>query len=235
VVFGASIAAANFFYYASLSYLPVAVAITVQYTAPGLVVLWTAVAERRAPSGRVLGALVLAFVGVALLAELPVVLRQGESTLSGLGVAAALAAAVAFAAYMVTGEKVGRALGAERALVRGFLVASVIWVAVQASRGRPDTLLDPEFVPWVVFLAMCTTLAPFLLFLWGLERVDASRAGIVSTLEPLAAALIAFVWLSESLSPLQIAGGVLVVGGIGVVQSERPAPAEVVAERAALE
>src|SRR5437867_4503789 len=48
-LFGVSIAAANFTYYASLTRLPVAVAITVQYTAPVLVVVWTARVVRRRP------------------------------------------------------------------------------------------------------------------------------------------------------------------------------------------
>ena len=78
VLFGLSIAGANFLYYASLSRLPVAVAITTQYTAPGLVVLWTSFAQRKLPSGRILAALAAAMVGVALLAELPTLVTRGE-------------------------------------------------------------------------------------------------------------------------------------------------------------
>lgn len=235
VLFGLSIAGANFTYYASLSLLPVAVAITVQYTAPALVVVWTAAAERSRPSRRVIGALVLAMGGVALLAELPVVASQGRLRLSGAGFAFAAISSVAFATYMITGERIGRRMGTQQAVFRGFAVASVLWAGVQVARGRPDTLLDPRFLPGVLFLAVATTIAPFLLFVWGLERVRASNAGIVSTLEPLTAALIAFVWLHQSLSGWQLAGGAMVLVGIGVVQAERPAPEEVLAERAAIE
>jgi drug/metabolite transporter (DMT)-like permease len=235
ILFGCSIAAANFTYYASLSRLPVAIAITIQYTAPGLVVAWTSIAERTAPSRRVVGALAAAIVGVALLAELPVVASEGRLRLDAAGLVAAGASAFAFSTYMLTGERVGRRLGAQHAVLRGFVVASVIWIVVQAARGRPDTLLDTRFVPGYVFLAFATTIAPFLLFVWGLERVRASDAGIVSTLEPLTAALIAFVWLGQSLSGWQLAGAALVLGGIGVVQAERPVPPEVLAERAAVE
>lgn len=235
VVFGVSIAGANFTYYASLSLLPVAVAITVQYTAPALVVVWTALADRRTPSARVAGALGLALGGVALLAELPVVAAEGGLRLSGVGFAFAGASSVAFATYMVTGERVGRRLGAQRAVFRGFLVASVLWAGVQASRGRPDTLLDPRFVPWVLFLAVATTIVPFSLFVWGLGRVRAPSAGIVSTLEPLAATVIAFFWLHQTLSAWQLVGGGMVLLGVGIVQVERPATDHVLAERAAIE
>jgi drug/metabolite transporter (DMT)-like permease len=123
---------------------------------------------------------------------------------------------------------------ARQAVLRGFIVASVLWVVVQAARGRPDTLLDPRFTFGVLFLAVATTIAPFLLFVWGLRRIRASDAGIVSTLEPLAAAVIAFAWLGQALSAWQIVGGVLVIIGIALVQAERPLPEEVLAERGAV-
>jgi drug/metabolite transporter, DME family len=235
IVFGLSIAGANFMYYASLSRLPVAIAITTQYTAPGLVVVWTAVAERRRVSGRVVAALAAAMVGVALLAELPGALADGHLRVDGLGLVAAVCSAFAYATYMISGERVGRALGAQRAVLRGFLVASALWLVVQATRGRPDTLLDRRFAGGVLFLAVATTIAPFLLFVWGLERVRVTDASIVSTLEPLAAAVIAFVWLGQRLNAWQLVGGLLVLVGIALVQVERPLPDEVLAERAALE
>jgi drug/metabolite transporter (DMT)-like permease len=235
VVFGLSIAAANLTYYASLSRLPVAVAITIQYTAPGLVVAWTAVADRKGPSRRVASALVAAIIGVALLAELPAVLASGELRLDGIGLLTAIASAFAFATYMISGEHVGRILGAQRSVLQGFCVASALWIVVQALRGRPDTLLDERFVPGVIFLAVATTIAPFLLFVWGLGRIRASDAGIMSTLEPLTAAVIAFVWLDQSLEPWQFVGAALVIVGIGLVQAERPATEEMLTERAAVE
>ncbi|MGH2758841.1 MAG: EamA family transporter [Actinomycetota bacterium] len=235
VVFGCSIAAANLTYYASLARLPVAIAITVQYTAPGLVVLWAAVGERRRPSTRVIAALTGAILGVALLAEFPVVIAEGALRLDAVGLLTAGASAVAFATYIFSGERVSRGMGAQQAVLRGFTVASVLWVVVQLVRGRPDTLLDGRFTTGIVFLAVATTIVPFVLFVWGLARIRATDAAIVSTLEPLAAALIAFVWLDQSLSGWQLAGALLVLAGIAVVQVERPPPPEVLAERAAVE
>ena len=235
VAFGASIAAANFTYYASLSRLPVAVAITVQYTAPALVVGWAAFAQRRAPAPRVVLALVGAMFGVARLAELPVVIAEGALRVDALGLVTAIASAFAFATYMITGERVARAFGARRSVFRGFVVASAIWIVVQVIRGRPDTLLDVRFLPGIVFLAVATTIAPFLLFVWGLERIRATDAGIVSTLEPLTAALIAYIWLQQMLSSWQIVGAAAVLIAITIVQLSSPAPIDVLEERAAVE
>lgn len=235
VLFGLSIAAANVTYYGALARLPVAVAITTQYTAPGLVVLWVVTVDRERLGRRTLGALCAAVVGVALLAEVHAVFGEDGFRLDGVGFALAGISAFAYATYMVTGERVGRALGARRAVLEGFIVASVLWLVVQLVRGLPDTLLEPRFAFGIAFLAVATTVAPFLLFVWGMERIKASDASIVSTLEPLAAAVIAFFWLHQSLSPVQIAGGLLVIAGIGLVQAERPSTPEVMTERAAIE
>lgn len=230
--FGVSIAAANYFYYSAIASLPVAVAIVLQYTAPALVVLWLATVERKQPSRRVVWALAAAVAGVALLAELPRVLGSGGTTLSATGIGAALVSAVAFASYIVLGERVGAAYGPEGALARGFGVASVIWLVVQATRGRPETLFEADILPGVVLLGFIATIIPFALFIWGMQRIGPSRAGIVSTLEPVAAALFAYVWLDQRLDGWQLIGAALVVAGIAVVQSEEteaaptPAPLE---------
>lgn len=233
IPFGLTLGVANASYYVAVSALPVAVAIVIQYTAPGIVVLWTALQARRPPSTRVLGALVLVLAGVVLLSQ--VFGRPAGGRLDPAGLAAAAVSALSFAAYVVLGEKVGRRLGAERSVFYGFVVAGSAWILVQAVRGRPDTLLDPSFLPGLAFLGVFATIVPFLLFLWGLGRVDASRAGIASTLEPLAAALLAYLLLDQTLAPVQLLGGAMVVAGIGVVQADEVPSPEVLAERAVAE
>lgn len=235
VPFGVSIAGANYFYYFAVSRLPVAIAIVIQYTAPGLVVAWGALARGRRPTRRMTGALGLALAGVALLAELPSVIARGELRLDGAGVAAAAGSAICFSAYMLTGERLGRAFGPDGALFRGFCVAGVVWAFVLVPRGRPDTLLDSSFLPGILTVAVFGTIVPFLLFVWGLGRIGAERAAIASTLEPASATLIAWVWLGQSLGGMQLAGAAMVIAGIAIVQAERAPAPEVLAERAALE
>jgi DME family drug/metabolite transporter len=235
IAFGLSIAAANLAYYLAIALLPVAVAIVIQYTAPGLVVAYSALVTRRRPSGRVLAALGLTVAGVALVSQADRVLIKAGIAMPPAGLVAAAAASLAFAAYLVTGERLGRALGAERAVFEGFMVAGAFWVIVQAVRGRPDTLLDFDLLPAIAFLGIFTTLVPFSLFIWGLGYVEAARAGIISTLEPLIAAVIAFLWLGQTLTPLQVVGGLFVVVGIALVQWKQPPEPETLEERAILQ
>lgn len=231
--FGFALVGANFTYYAAISLLPVAVAIIIQYTAPGLVVVWKALVAGEAASRRVVAALILALAGVLLISG--VVQLGGMASLPAAGIALGAGSAVSFAAYVLIGENVGRRLGSDRAVFYGFLVASVFWSGVLVLRGRPDTLMEPSFIPGILFLGIFTTILPFLLFLWGLGMIRASAAGIISTLEPVGAALLAYLWLGQSLTFLQLLGAAAVLLGIAVVQTERPASDEAMAERAVVE
>ena len=234
VGFGFLLAAANFTYYAAIAVLPVAIAIVIQYTAPAIVVLWKALIARQSPSGRVLIALVLALIGVILISEAYRRFVGGPAGLSPAGVAVAIVSAFGFAGVLLLGEFLDGNLGSAPSVFGGFLVSGVFWAGLQLVRGRPDTLLNRDFWLPILFLGIVTTIAPFSLFVWGLGRVGASPAGIISTLEPVSGALLAYMWLGQSLSAAQIAGAAAVVLGIGLLQLDRtPDPADAVGASAA--
>jgi DME family drug/metabolite transporter len=199
----------------------VAVALVIQYTAPVLVVGWAAAASRRAPSGEVLAALLAALLGVVLVVDLA---SGAVGRMDGAGVAVAVASAVFFAAYTVLAERTGALYGSSGAMFRGFAVASVVWVTFQAFRGFPHELVEPSNLPEVLYVGVAGTLVPFFLFAWGVARVRAERAAIAATLEPVVAAVVAWVWLGQRLSATQVVGGALVVGAVAVLQARGKGP-----------
>lgn len=73
----------------------------------------------------------------------------------------------------------------------------------------------------ILFVGLMGTLAPFLLYVWAVSKVPPERAAIAATLEPALAGLVAFVWLDQGLSAMQIAGGVLVLGAVVLLQARR--------------
>ena len=220
IALGLCIALVNASYYIAIQRLAVAVAIVLQYLAPALVVIWTAAVTRRRPSTEVIVAVVVAFLGVVLVAEI----TGGElARLDAPGLLAGLAAAVLFASYTLLSEKAGEAYGILGALFRGFVAASVAWIVFQSFRGWPSALFTPDHLPLVLFVGLGGTLAPFILYLWGVQRVRAERATIASTLEPVLVALFAWIWLGQALSPIQLGGGALIIGAILSLQLGRQA------------
>jgi drug/metabolite transporter (DMT)-like permease len=65
------------------------------------------------------------------------------------------------------------------------------------------------------------TIVPFVLVVGALRHVTATRVGIVAMLEPVIAILLAWLWLGESLEPVQLVGAALTLGGIVLAQTAR--------------
>lgn len=221
VALGLALALVNLAYYVAIERLAVAVAIVLQYSAPALVVLWTTFVSRRRPSGRVVVALVAAMAGVVLVSE---VVGGHLGRFDALGVAMGLASAILFASYTLLSERVERDYGPLNAVFRAFATASLVWTVFLALRGWPSSLFENENILPILFVGLAGTLAPFSLYVWGVSHLKSERASIVATLEPVLAALFAWLWLKESLSAAQIAGGALVIGAVVALQVRKNAP-----------
>jgi drug/metabolite transporter, DME family len=221
IVLGVCIGLVNAVYYVAIDRLPVAVALVLQYTAPAMVVVYTAARLRRRPGNEVLVAVLLALAGVALVSG---AIGTDLGSVDPLGLAMGLASAVLFASYTVVGESVTRAYGPLGAMFRAFLIAGSLWICWQVFNGFPHELFDLANLPRVLLIGLGATLAPFLLYLWGVERVKAERAAIAATLEPVLGAVVAWIFLDQSLGTTQIAGGALVITAVILIQTGRSTP-----------
>jgi drug/metabolite transporter (DMT)-like permease len=217
--FGACVAAVNLAYYLAIDHLPVGVAVALQYTGPAFLLAATALATREAASRP--GRLAWAAAGLTLAGA--VLVSRALEGLEGLdvaGLAAGLASAVLFAAYLLAAEQAGRR-GAEPAttLLWGFLVAVAIWsVTVPWWSWPVGTLADPGVLAAVLGVGLVGTLLPFALAVGAVRVISAATAGIAATAEPVFAAAFAWLLLGQHLGPAQLAGAALVVGGVVLAQ-----------------
>lgn len=207
--------------YVAIQQLPVAVAIVLLFTAPVLVVLWTALTSRRLPSRSVLMALLLSIVGVVLVSNL-LAGEIGQINWFGLGVG--LTTAVSFATYIVLSETLSATDEPIGVMLKIFAVASLFWVVYQSTQGMPWTLLSPQNFPKVLVVGIAGNLLPYLLFFWSIQRVPAERAAIIATLEPFVAGVLAWVWFGQMLTMMQIFGGILIVVAITWMQIRTASP-----------
>jgi len=218
--FGASVAAVNLTYYIAIDHLPVGVALALQYTGPAMLLAVTALLLRRdggAEPGRLAwGAAGLTLAGAVLVSRAV----EGLGGLDLPGLAAGLASAVLFAAYLLSAELAGRR-GAEPAttLLWGFLVAVAIWAVVVPWWSWPvEVLADPGVAAAVLGVGLVGTLLPFALAVGAVRVVSAATAGIAATSEPVFAVAFAWVLLGQRLNPAQLAGAALVVAGVVLAQ-----------------
>jgi inner membrane transporter RhtA len=222
IAFGLAMALVTFTYFVSISRLPIAVALVIQFTGPAWMALFGAIWRRRWPSWYVLVALVLTIGGVVLVTGLE---KQNLSGLDTIGLLFAVFALVTFIAYLMLGRKVGAYLPSLPGTAYGALVASLFWLIIQPPWNIPASTWNPHTLLLMVLVGIIGMALPFSLELAGLRRLDATRAGIAAMLELPASAIIAFFWLAQNLDLLQIIGCLLVMAGITIVQLEKPADA----------
>jgi drug/metabolite transporter (DMT)-like permease len=217
--FGACVAAVNLTYYVAIDHLPVGVAVALQYTGPAILLAITTLFRRGGDGAP--GRLAWAAAGVSLAGA--VLVSQALEGLGGLdlpGLAAGLASAALFAAYLLSAELAGRR-GAEPAttLLWGFVVAVAIWsVAVPWWSWPVGTLADPGVAGAVLGVGLLGTLLPFALAVGAVRVISAATAGIAATAEPVFAAAFAWLLLGQRLTPAQVAGAGLVVVGVVLAQ-----------------
>jgi len=209
---GVNLAFVNVTFYWAIERLGVGPGATLQFLAPIFVLLWMVVAQHRPVPGTVWLAGIVAVTGVFLITE-AWHLEGGD----WIGVMWGLASAVAFASYMIFGEHLGRSFPSMTIVTWGFIFASVVWAVFQPVWDFPR---DLSGVVWVelIWVAIMGTALPFLFQVSALRRVASGIVGVIATTEPVFAATVAWVWLGQVLSPVQVFGGVLVLGAAAAIQ-----------------
>ncbi len=207
----------NAFYFAAIARLDIGVALTVQYLGPLLLLLWLKLVHRRVLPGSLWGAAGLSALGCFL-----VVGAYHPSSLDALGLLWALGAAVTFACYLLSGEQAGQRYPPLTTLVWGFGFSALFWCVVQPLWSFPTEILSsPRNLSYAAYIVIGGTLIPFACIVTAVRHLPASRVAVVATLEPVLGALIAWAVLGQALSPIQVAGGLLVVGAVIWVQVGR--------------
>ncbi len=209
------VAASNYFYYLAIQRTNVATAIIVQYTAPIWVLLYTVARGQQKPTTQRAGAVGLAVAGIALVIGL---FGGAGLRLDGLGLLAGLLAAFSFAFYNIGGHDVLARHDRWMVLLYTTGSASLFWLVVNPPWKVVSAHYSIEQCLFLLLFSLLSVLAPFSFYFAGLQHLEPTRAIVVSCLEPVFSIVIAAVALGEIVRPLQVAGIVLVLAAIIVVQ-----------------
>ena len=219
------------FYFVGIRRLDIGIALVIQYLAPVFVALWARFYVHEPVRRRLWLAIALSLLGLSLVVEL----WGGGSSLDGLGVLACLVTALAYAAYVLMAERaLERGRDVYSLLAWGFTFAALFWAVVQpwwafpiGAGGRerlaPRPLRRRQVPVWLLlaYIVVLGTVVPFILLVSALHHVPATRVTIVAMLEPVLAAIVAWIWLGEELAAVQIAGGLIVLVGVILAQTSR--------------
>ncbi|TFV76647.1 EamA family transporter [Blastococcus sp. CT_GayMR19] len=231
-VFGVvGVALTQFLYYVAIGRMPVGIALVFEMTAPVFIALYVWLVRHEKVRSRLWAALLLSLSGLVLVAEV----WQGGGSLDAVGVVAALLAALCLASYYLLGERGSVTRDPVTLTCWSFVAAAVFWSVVAPwwefdagllAEGVPISVGSVELplgvlVGWIVVLG---AIVPFWLSIAALSHLAPTTAGLVATVEPVFASIVAWLWLEQVLSGWQVAGGLVVLTGIVLAQTARATP-----------
>ncbi|MFE1802588.1 DMT family transporter [Streptomyces sp. NPDC059517] len=225
-----AVAGVQAFYFASISRIPVGVALLVEYLAPALVLGWVRFVQRRPVTRAAALGVVLAVGGLACVVEV-----WAGLSFDVLGLLLALGAACCQVGYFVLSDQGGDA-GEEApaplgVIAYGLLVGAFVLTLVARPWGMDwsvlgggadmdgTTVAASLLLGWIVLIA---TVVAYVTGVLAVRRLSPQVAGVVACLEAVIATVLAWILLGEHLSAPQIIGGAVVLCGAFIAQTSAP-------------
>jgi drug/metabolite transporter (DMT)-like permease len=230
-------------YYAGLETVPASLAGVLVYLYPAIVAVLSVRYASRLEGRRPWIALAIALVGVVL--ALGGIDLADAASLGG--IALILASPLIYAGWIVlsarlAGERTDRLAHEttgnghvdDAAAASALMITSTagVFVILALVTGRPLAPADIPLDAWpfLVAIGFLGTFLAIQTFYAGSRRIGAAQAALVSTVEPLIIVTLAFVFLHETLEPIQLLGGALIIAGVLIAQTGRrpvgaPSPA----------
>jgi drug/metabolite transporter (DMT)-like permease len=209
----AGAAMVQWLYFVAIDRIPIGIALLLEFTAPVFVALYVRFVRRQEVRP-------LTWLAIGT-----------DTGLDPIGVAAAIAAAVCVATYFLVGSHAVAARDTSSLTFYMFVFGAMFWAVA-----KPWWTFDPSVITestsmlgaldgfsvpvWfaVVWIITLGTLGPYSLNLAAMRHVSPTAVGVVGMSEPLGAGLVAWAWLGQVMRPVQIAGGLVVLAGIVLVQ-----------------
>ena len=199
-------------YFSAITVMPLSTAAILLYTSPIWIMLMSMLFFREKLNRIKLIALALAFAGCVLVSGI-----SGEGlTLTGLLLG--LGSGIGYGLYSILGTIALRKYSPYTVTTYTFLFAAAgSWLVCQpadmiSKLSAADHLTG--LLLFCVLTGLVTAVIPFLAYTLGLRTVEASRAGILATVEPLVATLVGILVFSEPLTLLSGLGIVLILAAV---------------------
>ncbi len=194
LLFGASLAGMNSFFYASIARIPLGIAVTIEFAGP---LLLAAVLSRRV---RDFVAVIAAAIAIVTLGV------DGSATqatdLDMRGVAYALIAALFWALYILAGKHLGTSISGHGPLPIAMLIGAVAVIPFGIGR-LPDLAQQAHQLLPLVAVAIFSSFIPYSLEFAAMRSLSSQTFGVLLSLEPAIACLMGWIFLRQGITAVQ--------------------------------
>ena len=199
----------SYCYFTSIVRSGAAVAVVLLYTSPIFVMLMSAVVFKEKITLKKIVALILTFIGCVLVAGL---IGTG-SRLSMGALLLGLGAGFGYALYSIFA---GFAVKKYSSLTVTFYTFLFSGITLPIFR-NPVALIGSvslQVSPWIVGTSIICTVLPYLCYTWGLGKMEAGKAAVLVTVEPLVGAIIGILIYHEDANLFKLLGIILIFSAV---------------------
>ena len=192
-----------------------AVAAVLLYTSPAFVVLFSAILWKEKLTKRKLIALVLAFLGCTFVTGL----WSGDASVTLLGAILGVASGLFYGLYSIFGRYALAHYKPFTVTFYTFLFAGIGALAVLRPAEIAAGFSSAPGLVWVALgLIVVCTVAPYLLYTFGLAGMDSGKAAILASVEPVTAAIVGVLAFGEPMSAMVLLGLVCILGCVYILK-----------------
>jgi len=203
-------------FFAAYQRTTVAIAVLTHYLTPIFIALAAPFVLRERARARTFVAIGIAFAGLVLLLE---PWRVGLGRNDVIGAALGAGSAVFYASNVLVNKRLVKVFsGSEMMFFHGLVATPLLFALVPPAEYG---VVSREALGVITLGALGPGALGGLLFVWGLRRIAASHASVLTLLEPFVAVLLAAAVLGEAVAVVSLAGGALILAGAVLVVTGR--------------
>ncbi len=186
--------------------LNVSLATLIYYVGPILVLLFSPVLFREKLNSRKITSVVLVAIGLVCI--------SGSIALRGMsmrGLLTAVVSALFYAAVIIFNKRITHTGGLQTAALELDIAFVIVLIYMMLTVGLPHPAVSD--IPWIAVIGLVNTGLAYLLYFSGLQKLPAQSAALISYVDPVSALVFSALFLHETMTPVQILGAVLIIGG----------------------
>lgn len=193
-------------YFTAIRMMTLSIAAILLYTSPIWVMLLSLLLFREKMTGNKLLALAASFLGCILVSGIGL----GEKTTTLAGILIGLCSGLGYGLYSILGTIALRRYSTYTVTAYTFITAAAGSFFLCSLPDLCAKITACERKPYlfclIILTGLVTAVIPFLLYTLGLEQVEASRAAILATVEPMVATLIGIIVFREYMTIMSVIG-----------------------------
>ncbi|RFU64617.1 DMT family transporter [Bacillus sp. V59.32b] len=201
----------NWCYFTAMNVLSISTAVILLYTSPIFVMLFSSLFfKEKITLTKIL------LLGCTVLGSMLIAGDSGLDLAGGekLGYIIGIGAGIGYALYSIFGKLALRRYESFTISAYTFITASVFLLPITKVWSKTEAILVPNTILLILGLGLFSTVIAYLLYTWGLGRMEGSRAAVIATAEPVTAMFLGFLFYDERLSPLQLGGALIIIGAV---------------------